>query len=46
MLSFGKFLAIAGLVLATVGGLLMFTDRTSFLARLLGDIYVKRENVE
>lgn len=46
MQSFGKFLVIAGVVLAAVGGLLMFTDRIPFLGKLPGDIHVKRENFE
>ena len=46
MQSFGKFLVIAGVALAAIGGLLMFTDRFPFLGKLPGDIHVKRENLE
>lgn len=46
MQSFGKFLVIAGVVLAAVGGLLMFADRIPFLGKLPGDIHVKGENFE
>ena len=46
MQSFEKFLVIAGVALAAVGGLLMFTDRFPFLGKLPGDIHVNRENLE
>jgi hypothetical protein len=46
MLSLGKLMVIAGLVLLVVGGLLMFSDRLSFLriGRLPGDVIYRRGN--
>ena len=42
----GKLLVIAGLVFLVVGGLLMFSDRLSFLriGRLPGDVIYRRGN--
>ncbi len=42
----GKLLAIAGVALLVVGGLLMFSDRLSFLriGRLPGDVIYRRGN--
>ena len=42
----GKLLVMAGLVLLVVGGLLMFSDRLSFLriGRLPGDVIYRRGN--
>ncbi|MBI3970830.1 MAG: DUF2905 domain-containing protein [Chloroflexi bacterium] len=40
----GKFILIAGLVLAGVGLLLLVAGRVPFLGRLPGDIYVERGN--
>lgn len=40
----GRILVVAGLALAVVGVLLMFSDKVPFLGRLPGDISIKREN--
>jgi hypothetical protein len=42
--SFGKLLIIFGLVLAAVGGLLLFIGKVPFIGKLPGDIYVQRKN--
>jgi hypothetical protein len=44
--SLGRLLVTAGLVLLVVGGLLMFSDRLSFLriGRLPGDVIYRRGN--
>jgi hypothetical protein len=45
MIPAGKFLILAGLVLAAAGVLLMFTEKIPFLGKLPGDICIKRDNV-
>lgn len=40
----GKILLIAGLVMAAVGALLVFSDRIPWLGRLPGDIFVRKGN--
>jgi hypothetical protein len=44
--SLGKFMVVAGLALLVIGGLLMFSDRLSFLriGRLPGDVIYRRGN--
>jgi len=42
----GKMLLIAGLLMAGVGVLLMFSDRIPFLGKLPGDIHLRRDNLE
>ncbi len=41
---FGRFLAMAGLILFVVGVILMFFPKIPILGKLPGDIYIKREN--
>jgi hypothetical protein len=41
---FGKFLAMAGLLLFVVGVLLMLFPKIPFLGKLPGDIYIRRDN--
>lgn len=40
----GKILLMAGLVMAAVGALLVFSDRIPWLGRLPGDIFVRKGN--
>ncbi len=42
----GRILVVAGLALAGLGVLLMFSDKVPFLGRLPGDISIKRENFQ
>ena len=42
--SLGKMLIVFGVVLALLGGLLLFAGKLSFLGRLPGDIVIRREN--
>ena len=42
--SVGKLLIVLGVVLALVGGLLLFVGKVPFLGRLPGDIVIRREN--
>jgi len=42
--SFAKLLIVFGLVLAAVGGILLFVGRVPFIGRLPGDIYIQRRN--
>ncbi len=46
MAPLGKFLLIAGVVMALVGLVLMFSDRLPWLGRLPGDINIERENFQ
>ena len=40
----GKLLIVFGLLIASIGLLLLFVGRTSWLGRLPGDIYIQRGN--
>jgi len=40
----GKALIIGGIVLVILGGLVLLSGRISWLGRLPGDIYIKRDN--
>jgi len=42
--SFAKVLILVGVVLALLGGLLLFVGKVPFLGRLPGDIVIRREN--
>ena len=42
--SFGKLLILFGLILAAVGGLMLFIGKVPYIGKLPGDIYVQREN--
>lgn len=42
--SLGKMLIVFGVVLALLGGLLLFAGKLPFLGRLPGDIVIHREN--
>lgn len=42
--SFGKLLILFGLILAAVGGLMLFIGNVPYIGRLPGDIYVQRKN--
>jgi hypothetical protein len=42
--SLAKVLILAGVVLALLGGLLLFVGKVPFLGRLPGDIMIRREN--
>jgi hypothetical protein len=42
--SVGKLLIVLGVVLALVGGLLLFVGKVPFLGRLPGDIVIQREH--
>lgn len=44
MESFGKLLIVFGLVLAAVGGLMLFIGKVPYIGKLPGDIYVQRKN--
>ena len=44
MNSFGKLLILFGLILAAVGGLMLFIGKVPYVGRLPGDIYVQRKN--
>ena len=44
MTEMGKWLIILGLVIMAAGIVLFFADKTGWLGRLPGDIYIKREN--
>jgi len=41
--SLGKTLIVFGVVLALLGGLLLFADKLPFLGKLPGDIVIRRE---
>ena len=42
--SFAKLLIIFGLILAAVGGLLLFIGKVPYIGRLSGDIYIQKKN--
>ena len=42
--SFGKLLILFGLILAAVGGLMLFIGKVPYIGKLPGDIYVQRNN--
>lgn len=42
--SFGKLLIVFGVILAAVGGLMLFIGNVPYIGRLPGDIYVQRKN--
>jgi len=42
--SFGKLLILFGVILAAVGGLMLFIGNVPYIGRLPGDIYVQRKN--
>jgi hypothetical protein len=42
--SFAKLLILFGLILAAVGGLLLFIGNVPYIGKLPGDIYVQRKN--
>ena len=44
MNSFGKLLILFGLILAAVGGLMLFIGKVPYIGKLPGDIYVQRKN--
>jgi hypothetical protein len=46
MAPIGKMLVIAGLLVAAIGALLMFSDKIPFLGKLPGDISIKKENFQ
>lgn len=40
----GKILIIVGIVIAIAGGLILLFSKLSFMGKLPGDIFIKREN--
>ena len=42
--SFAKLLIVFGVILAAVGGLMLFIGNVPYIGRLPGDIYVQRKN--
>lgn len=44
MESFAKLLIVFGVILAAVGGLMLFIGHVPYIGRLPGDIYVQRKN--
>ncbi|MBZ0156645.1 MAG: DUF2905 domain-containing protein [Alphaproteobacteria bacterium] len=44
MQNIGKFLVIAGIVLAVIGGLLLLAGKIPWIGRLPGDILIQRKN--
>jgi hypothetical protein len=42
--SFAKLLIMFGLILAAVGGILLFIGKVPYIGRLPGDIYIQRKN--
>ncbi len=42
--SLAKLLIVFGLILAVVGGLILFVGKVPFIGRLPGDIYIQRTN--
>ncbi|HWR21486.1 MAG TPA: DUF2905 domain-containing protein [Verrucomicrobiae bacterium] len=42
--SLAKLLIVFGLILAVVGGLILFVGKVPFIGRLPGDIYIQRKN--
>lgn len=41
--SFARLLILFGLILAAVGGLILFVGKLPFIGRLPGDIYIQRK---
>ena len=42
--SLARMLILSGLILAVVGGLILFVGKVPFIGRLPGDIYIQRKN--
>ena len=42
--SLARMLILFGLILAVVGGLILFVGKVPFIGRLPGDIYIQRKN--
>ncbi len=42
--SFARLLIVFGLILAAVGGLLLFIGKIPYIGKLPGDIYIQRRN--
>ncbi len=42
--SFARLLIIFGLILAAVGGLLLFIGKIPYIGKLPGDLYIQRRN--
>ncbi len=42
--SFAKLLIMFGLILAAVGGILLFIGKVPYIGRLPGDIYIQKKN--
>ena len=42
--SFAKLLIVFGVILAAVGGLMLFIGKVPYIGKLPGDIYVQRKN--
>lgn len=42
--SLARLLILFGLILAAVGGLILFIGKVPFIGRLPGDIYIQRKN--
>ncbi len=42
--SFAKLLIVFGLILAAVGGLLLFIGKVPYIGKLPGDIYIQKKN--
>lgn len=42
----GKFLLVAGVMIAVLGIWFLFFDKIPFLGKLPGDIHIKRDNVQ
>lgn len=42
--SLARLLILFGLILAVVGGLILFVGKVPFIGRLPGDIYIQRKN--
>jgi len=40
----GKFLILLGLIIAAMGGLLLFSEKIPWIGRLPGDIMIQRRN--
>jgi hypothetical protein len=40
----GKFLILLGLIIAAIGGLLLFSEKIPWIGRLPGDIMIQRRN--
>ena len=44
VLYIGKFLILLGLIIAAIGGLLLFSEKIPWIGRLPGDIMIQRRN--